>query len=134
MTENAPRMHREGFTIVEVVMSLVLLSFMVMAFQAATGEIIHSSTQSDRSAVAGQLVQDRLDLILLDSDYEGLVTRYAETAMTLPDYPDLRRTTRIHRTRSVLATGILDYVTVTVTIDGGSLRRSVSRTAVVGAP
>jgi len=131
---DAPRAHREGFTIVEVIMSLVLLSFMVMGFQAATGEIIHYSAQSDRGAVAVQLVQDRLDLILLDTDYESLVRRYAETATVLPDYPELRRTTRMHRTRSALSTGILDYVTLTVTVDGGSLRSPVSRTAVVAAP
>lgn len=130
----APRAHREGFTIVEILMSLVLLSFMVMGFQVATGEIIHYSAQSDRSAVAVQLVEDRLDLILLDTDYEALVARYTETAHTLPEYPELHRTTDMHRTRSALDTGTLDYVTITVTVDGSSLRGPVSRTAVVAAP
>jgi hypothetical protein len=126
--------NRPGFTIAEVVIALVLLSFVVMGFQAATGEIIHYSTQSDRQAVAVQLVEDRLDLILLDSDYASLVGRYAETDAAHPDHPELRRSTRLHRTRAVQATGLLDYTTITVTVDGGSLRRPVSRTAVVAAP
>lgn len=134
MTAVDGRSNRPGFTVVEVIMALVLLSFMVMGFQAATGEIIHYSAQSDRQAVAVQLVEDRLNLILLDSDYESLPSRYAETATTLPGYPELSRATRLHRTLATQSTGILDYTTITVTVDGGSLRVPVSRTAVVGAP
>lgn len=126
--------NRAGFTIVEVLMALVLLSFMIMGFQAATGEIIHSSVQSDRQAVAVQLVEDRIALILVDEQYDSLVARYAETAATLPDYPDLARETRLRRTHAMQPTGLLDYITVTVTVTGGSLREPVSRTAVVGAP
>jgi type II secretory pathway pseudopilin PulG len=130
----ADRCNRAGFTIVEILMALVLLSFMVMGFQAATGEIIHVSTQSDRQAVAVELVEDRLDLILLDYDYLSLVSRYAEAGTRLPDYPDLARTTKLHRTHVADSTGVLDYVTVTVTVSGGSLRKPVARTTVVAAP
>lgn len=58
----APRTatNREGFTVAEVLLALVLLSFMVMGFQAATGEIIHFAMQSDRKSVAVQLVQSQL--------------------------------------------------------------------------
>ncbi|MFW6331202.1 MAG: prepilin-type N-terminal cleavage/methylation domain-containing protein, partial [Gemmatimonadota bacterium] len=61
---HAPR-NRDGFTIVEVLLALLLLSFTVMGFQAATGEIIHYAAQSDRQAVAVQMVENHLDLIRL---------------------------------------------------------------------
>lgn len=125
---------RDGFTIVEVLLALLLLSFMVMGFQAATGEIIHYAAQSDRHAVAVQLVEDRLDLIQLDPGYEALEERYAEEDTALPDYPTLTRTTLVDRTTAAQATGILDYTTVTATIRSGSLREPVSRTIVVAAP
>lgn len=128
------RWSRDGFTIVEVLLALLLLSFMVMGFQAATGEIIHYAAQSDRQAVAVQLVEDRLDLIELDPEYEALVGRYAESASALADYPALTRSTDLVRTTAVLESGILDYITVTVTVESASLREPVARTIVLGAP
>lgn len=128
------RSHASGFTIVEVLLALLLLSFMVMGFQAATGEIIHYAAQSDREAVAVQLVEDRLDLIRLDPEYANIESRYEGVESTLADYPGLSRTTDIVRTFQVQATGELDYLTITVTVSGASLRAPVARTIVIGAP
>lgn len=125
---------RDGFTIVEILLALLLLSFTVMGFQAATGEIIHFAAQSDRQAVAMQLAEDRLDLIRLDPDYGALESRYEMAPTQLQDYPDLTRATEIVRTREQQATGVLDYVTITVTVAGSGLRAPVARTIVVGAP
>ncbi len=125
---------RDGFTIVEVLLALLLLSFMVMGFQAATGEIIHYAAQSDREAVAVQLVEDRLDLIRLDPQYDSIESRYETTETNLPDYPGLTRSTNVVRTYQEQTNGILDYTKVTVTVDGGSLRGPVARTIVLGAP
>ncbi|MDX1676062.1 MAG: hypothetical protein R3314_14805 [Longimicrobiales bacterium] len=125
---------RDGFTIVEILLALLLLSFMVMGFQAATGEIIHYAAQSDREAVAVQLVEDRLDLIRLDPDYGTLVSRYDTVESTMADYPGLSRTTHVVRTQQTQPSGLLDYTKVTVTVAGPSLRSPVARTIVVGAP
>lgn len=126
--------NRDGFTIAEVILALVLLSFMVLGFQAATGEIIHYAAQSDRRAVALQLVQNRLDVIRLDDEYEMLVPRYRETGTTFTDYPGLARTTQLERTQAVQERGVLDFTTITVTVDGPAVRDPVSRTVVVAAP
>ena len=125
---------RGGFTIIEILLALLLLSFMVMGFQAATGEIIAYAARSDREVVAVQLVEDRLDLIRLDPEYDRLESRYDGVDSTLVDYPDLVRTTEVVRTRQQQSTGQLDYVTVTVTVSGASLRGPVARTVVIGAP
>lgn len=130
-----PGTDRGGFTIIEVLLALLLLSFTVLGFQAATGEIIHYAAQSDREAVAVQLVEDRLDLIRIDPQYEALEARYAESETILgADYPGLTRTTHVVHTYAEQATGVLDYLTITVTVDGGSLRAPVGRTIVIGAP
>ncbi len=125
---------RNGFTLVEVLLALVLLGFTVMGFQAATGEIIHYAVQSDREAVALQLVEDRLDLIRLDPTYPGLDTRYEHAGVALPDYPGLTRKTQIVRIYHEETTGVLDFTTITVTVSGASLREPVTRTIVVAAP
>ena len=128
------RTSRAGFTVVEVLLALLLLSFMVMGFQAATGEIIHYAAQSDRKAVAVQLVESQLDMIRLDTDYTALDGRYTESGTTFADYPGLTRTTVVERTYDEQNTGVLDYLTITVTVAGGGLRDPVSRTVVVAAP
>lgn len=115
-------------------MAVVLLSFMVMGFQAATGKIIHYAAQSDREAVATQLVEDRLDLIRLDQTYEGLETRHESDDEAIDGAPGLTRRTEIVRTYRKEDTGVLDYTTITVTVSGPSLRAPVSRTIVIGAP
>ena len=128
------RTDREGFTIVEIVLALVLLSFVVLGFQAATGEIIHSAARSDRKTVAVQLVENRLDLIRLDPHYGELASRYAETDAAIPGYEGLTRTTTFDRTIVEQETGLLDYLTITVNVQGRGLEGPVSRTAVVAAP
>lgn len=125
---------RGGFTIVEILLALLLLSFVVLGFQAATGEIIHYAAQSDRELVAVQLAEDRLDLIRLDTDYEALESRYEGTESTLADFPGLTRQTVIARTVSEEATGLLDFHRITVTVSGDGLRAPVARTVVVAAP
>lgn len=125
---------RDGFTIIEVILALFLLSFTVLGFQAATSEIIHYSAQSDRQALAVQLVEDRLDLIRLDPEYAALETRYAETGTAVGAYPGFQRTTRVVRTRARQSTGLLDYVTVTISVEGAALRTPVRRTIVLAAP
>lgn len=125
---------RGGFTIVEVLLALLLLAFMVMGFQAATGEIIHYAAQSDRQAVAVQLVEDRLDLIRLDPQYAALEGRYETAPIDLADFPGLTRSTDIVHTYQEQATGVLDFLTITVTVAGAGLRDPVARTIVIGAP
>lgn len=125
---------REGFTIVEILLSLLLLSFVVLGFQAATGEIIHYAAQSDRELVAVQLVEDRLELIRLDPSYPALERRYEGTEQSLTGFPGLTRQTTIVRTVTQQATGVLDYTRITVAVNGGGLRAPVARTIVVGAP
>lgn len=125
---------RSGFTIVEILLALLLMTFMVMGFQAATGEIIHYSAQSDRNSVASQLVEDRLELVRVDPLYEGLASRYAGTESSLPGHSGLVRTTTVTRTADTLATGIRDYTKITVSVSGTGLSRDVARTVVVAAP
>lgn len=125
---------RAGFTIVEILLALLLLSFVVLGFQAATGQIIHYAAQSDRSLVATQLAEDRLELIRMDTEYEALESRYEAVESDMEGFPGLTRTTAITRTMQTLDTGVLDYHRITVSVTGGGLRAPVSRTIVMAAP
>ena len=63
-----------------------------------------------------------------------LESRYEAVESTLASHPGLTRTTVIARTVDTTATGLLDYLRVTVSVDGAGLRSPVARTVVVAAP
>lgn len=125
---------RDGFTIVEILLALLLLSFVVLGFQAATGQIIRYAGESDRQLVAVQLAEDRLEVIRLDPRYEELETRYEQVETSIDGHPGLTRTTTVVRTDSTLASGVLDFHRITVTVDGSGLSSPVALTTVVAAP
>lgn len=126
--------NRDGFTIVEVLLALLLLTFVVMGFQAATGEVIRYAGHSDQQSAAVQLADARLDLIRLDPQYEQIEDRYHGVEEDVGGAKGFVRTTRIKRTRVRKETGELDFLTITVEVEGASLQEPVARTIVIGAP
>lgn len=130
----APRGMRPGFTIVEILLAMLLLTFVVMGFQAATGQIIHFAAQADRQSVASQLVEDRLELIRMDPVYNGLEGRWEATESSLVGYDGLSRTTAVTRYVDTLNTGIVDYYRITVTVAGTGLPAPLARTVSIAAP
>jgi hypothetical protein len=78
--------------------------------------------------------EDRIDRIRLDTRYGSLRSIYHGVETDFPQYPGLRRITTVSRTNQTLQTGVLDYYTITVRVEGNGLRAPVARTIVVGAP
>ncbi len=126
--------NREGFTIVEILLAVLLLSFVVMGFQAVTGEIIHVSARSNRESVATQLVEDRLEMIRIYPGYDHLAQEFGGTE-TLTDFPGLVRTTVVRpMADTLMMAGIAHYTRITVTVSGTGLTAPVSRTISLAAP
>lgn len=125
---------REGFTIVEILMAVVLLSFVVMGFQAVTGEIVHYSAQNNRESVATQLVEDRLAMIRMYPGYDHLAQQFGGTE-TLAGFPGLVRTTVVHvMADTLMMSGIAHYTRITVSVSGTGLNTPISRTISLAAP
>lgn len=125
----APR-RDAGFTLLEVLIAMVILSIMILGFQAAfAGRLLSTVNAEDRRTVALQLAAERVRAVQLDPVYAALETRYETTEATLASFPGYRRATRVDRT----TTGG-DYTTVTVTVTHARLARPVTRTLVVAAP
>ncbi|MEJ2678506.1 MAG: hypothetical protein P8174_05440 [Gemmatimonadota bacterium] len=124
--------NREGFTIVEILLAVLLLSFVVMGFQAVTGQIIHLSAQNTRESVATQLVEDRLEMIRIYPGYDHLAQEFAGTE-AMPR--GLTRTTVVRAMADTLMmAGIAHYTRITVTVSGTGLRAPISRTISLAAP
>jgi prepilin-type N-terminal cleavage/methylation domain-containing protein len=121
---------RDGFTLVEVVLSLSILLIVMLGLVTLTGRTIRVSTTSDRDQAAIQLVTDRTDLVRSDPDYLGLDTLYAGTETSFPTLPGFTRVTQITR----ITASRNDYKKITVTVTGPGLSGPVARTVVVAAP
>jgi prepilin-type N-terminal cleavage/methylation domain-containing protein len=123
---------RKGFTLIEVIIALVLLTVVVLGMATGTGRFMHTVAEADRRGAALQLAADRLDLVLLDPDYGGLDSLYVATETGFATLPGMIRTTEI-----VLVGGSaqsMDHKKITVTVSGPGLVTAITRSATVAAP
>jgi prepilin-type N-terminal cleavage/methylation domain-containing protein len=132
---------RSGFTIIEVVIALTLLSVVMVGFVSMTGKTVHIAATSDRQESAIQLVNDRLDQVRADPNYGALDTTYAKTESSFPTLPGFTRTTVINDCKvtgngqgNCKGNGQDDFKEITVTVTGPGISTPVGRTVTVGAP
>lgn len=123
---------RRGFTLVEVLMALLILSLVLLALGTSTGGFLRTVSDADRSNAAIALAEDRIARIQLDPNYAALETNYQATETTLPGLPNYTRTTSIVRVGGANQT--TDHKNVTVTVNGPGLTAPVSRSITVAAP
>lgn len=118
---------REGFTLMEVLVAMVLLGFAVLGVQATiTDRFIRDVGHEDHRATALQLAADRLTEIQNEPRYSELSGRYAGTEDSLVGFPRYSRQTRVSP-----ATG---HTIITIRVITPTQRDTVSLTSVVGAP
>lgn len=124
--------NKKGFTLIEVMMSLAVLTAVVLALPTAMGSFLHIVTVGDKRASALQLVDSRLDQIQLDPNYAAIDTAYGKTENAFPTLPGyVRKTVILHVGGSGQS---VDYKKITVTVSGPGLPNPVSRTTTVAAP
>lgn len=124
---------RKGFTLIEVLIAMVLLSLLALGTQAAiTTQMVGEVGSVDSQAVANQLIKDRIDEIRMDPRY----TRYEENydgdeEDEFDGLPGVTRATRIIRNRDEEAGA--DYTRIAVTVEVPGLANPMSRTVTVNA-
>lgn len=123
---------RDGFTMAEVMIALVVLSLVLLGLAGSTGQFLHTVTVSDRRATAIELADDRIELIQSDPSYGGLDTLYQATETDFPTVPGITRTTEIVHVGGQGQP--VDYKKITVTVAGLGLLAPVARTVTVAAP
>jgi prepilin-type N-terminal cleavage/methylation domain-containing protein len=120
-----------GFTLVEVLISMVILGIVLVGFQAAaTRRLVGDLQVQDTRNAAVQLAADRIRVVQVDPVYTDLSARYAGTETSISGYPGFKRVTTIVRTQ----TSTQDYTTVTVQVTRPGLTLSVYRNVVIAAP
>ncbi|MCI0435840.1 MAG: prepilin-type N-terminal cleavage/methylation domain-containing protein [Gemmatimonadetes bacterium] len=125
---------RDGFSLIEVIVALVLLAIVVLGIQGMTSSMITATTKSNADVLAMQLAEDRIDLIRMDPQYNTIAARYTGVDSAIAGWPGYRRTTVVTQRRDSSALGIIDWLKITVTVNGPGIKVPVSRTVTIGSP
>lgn len=119
-----------GFTLIEVLIALTMLTVVVLAMGAATGRFVHTVAVSDRQAAAHQLAHDRVAAVQLHPNYATIDATFSGTETSFPTLTGFTRTT--------VVTTVVDtqnnFKRITVTVNGPGLLQPVARTVSVAAP
>jgi prepilin-type N-terminal cleavage/methylation domain-containing protein len=123
---------RHGFTLIEIMIALVILTLVVLGMATSTGRFMRVVAESDLQVAAIQLADDRIQTVLMDPNFAGLDTAYAGTESSFPTLPGFARSTVI---TLVGGSGQPTYhKRIVVTVTGPGLPQAVKRSATVAAP
>jgi prepilin-type N-terminal cleavage/methylation domain-containing protein len=123
---------RDGFTLLEVLVAMVILGFVVLGAHATmTDRMVRDLGRQELRLRANQLALDRVHVLQVDPVYATLSTRYGATETTIPDAPGFQRATRFTTTQLSVGNS---YLTVTVTVTHPRMPTPVSRTVVIASP
>ena len=124
---------RSGFTLVEVVVAMVILSTAVLGLAASASRLATTSAAAELRSLAMEAVDDQVARVRLDPRYGGLDTLYGGVDQDLFGIPGVSRTTRVEHVQQP-APNALDYKRISVTVTGPLITPAISRQIIVAAP
>lgn len=122
-------MDSRGFTLIEIMMALVVLTIAILGLATSTSGFMHVVTVGQERSTAIQLAQQRIEQIQMDPDYAGLDTTYGGTETGLPGASGYTRITTIVDTADSL-----NYKTITVSVIDPTAADTIRRTIIMAAP
>ncbi len=127
-------MNRRGFTVIEMVVAIIVLSAGILGLAASTSYIVRATATASLRAESFQAVEGRLSHIVMDPRYHHLESIYVGEETSIPGLDGMTLITEIVHTKTLNEGRYTDYKAVTVTLVGPGLAQPVSRTIIVGAP
>ncbi len=128
-------MNKQGFTLVEMIIALLILTTAVLGIGASAGSMAQTAGTAEVDALALQAVEDKISSIMLDPRYQWLDSLYAGSESTIVGLDQYTRDTDVTRYQLTGTGGrMIDYTRITVTVDGPGTAESVARSLVLGAP
>lgn len=129
-------MNRRGFTLIEVIVALVILTIVAMSLGRFVANFSHAVSTSTVRTVAVAVAQERVDSILAAATpvmYDSLPILFDGTGATgFPGYAAMTRNTRVVRRTG--SNPPRDYTVITVTVTEPTMGTPVSLTNAVAAP
>lgn len=121
---------RDGFTLMEVLMAVFILSGITLMMAAPSSKFMSTTAKSQRRILASAAADAQIALVRMYPVYDSLRVKYDSTRSNVP-FPGFTRQTQVLRT----GTGTTGDITrVIVTINGPGLATPIKRTATIAAP
>jgi prepilin-type N-terminal cleavage/methylation domain-containing protein len=131
-------MNRKGFTLIEVLIAVALLSVAVLALGQFMAGYQNAATKATILSTMTTIAKERIELVRGDVRYTSLATRYGTGAgadtVGFPGYSMIRRQTFVTRDQSGAPARDRTTVTVRVFTTTPIMRDTVSLTAVIARP
>ncbi len=131
-------MNKKGFTLIEVLFAVTLLSLAIMSLGQFMGKFQKATANATLLSTMTSIAKERIELIRGDPRYTTLSSRYASGASSdttgFPAYTMIRR--RTFMTRDQTGSPARDRTTVTVRVftTTSIVKDTVSLTAVIARP
>ena len=124
------RSSTEGFTLVEVMIALAMLSVVLLAAAASTTKYLGVITRNRIRIQAAALADAQIAKVRVSPAYDSLTVRFDSTRSNVP-FPGYTRSTRVIRTGAGTTN---DLTRIRVTVSGPELSSPVIRYATIAAP
>ena len=122
--------HRAGATLVEVIVSMVILSSSLLAMGTFMARYADVTGSVMRRSEANELVADRLEEVKGAKLYAAIDSIYEKTEPTIPNHPGYARQTIVTRVGGA-APSLYDYKAVTVIVTGPGLKKPSKKTTII---
>jgi prepilin-type N-terminal cleavage/methylation domain-containing protein len=129
-TQPTVRSNRSGMTLIEVIVSIVLLSGALLSMGAFIARYANVSGTMQRRIEANELVADRLEEVKGALSYTTIEANFAKTEASITGHPGLTRQTLVTHTGGA-APSLYDYKTVTVIVNGPGLKTPSKKTTII---
>ena len=134
----APSRSRDGMTLIEVILAVVILSGAMLGLSRFGSQFQHQASNSANQTLASDLATQKLEEIKGYRVYSTLVATFNsvnETFATDSTYRGFTRSTAAVRTQVAAGASASppgnDYITVTVTVTGNALPAAIKKTTII---
>ena len=125
---------REGFSLVEVIVALGLLTVVLLGLALFVSNMAHTTSESRLLGTASELAANRIETIKGSTNYASIDTfAVTETSITgSPTYAGFTRQTYVQHVGGAI-TDSVDYRVVTVVVTNPAMAGSVKKTTAIAA-
>lgn len=131
-------MNQRGFTLIEVLIAVVLLSLSVLSLGHFMGKYHRATANATLLSTMTTIAKERLELVRGDVRYTTLTSRYGTGASAdttgFPGFSTIRRVTVVSRDQTGAPARDRTTVTVRVFTTNLLIRDTVNLTAVIARP
>ena len=127
-----PACKKSGFTLIEIMIALVILTIGALGLASATGGFVRNVAMGDLRSSAIQLADDKVAEARMTPNYDSLTVWLAGSESDFPTLDGFTRVTTVNRIGGPSST--VDHTKITVTVNGPGLDEAVVRTVTLAAP